>query len=54
MEWESTDSNLDNLSPEPALLLMMLSRQHHHDGNDDDNKKHHGQLDDVISLGLDL
>ena len=50
----STDSNSDNLIPEPALLPMMLYCQHHHDGDDDDIKKHHGQLHDVISLGLDL
>ena len=49
----STDSNLDSLIPEPALLPMMLYCQRHHDG-DADNKKHHGQLDDVISLRLDL
>lgn len=50
----STDSNLDSLIPEPALLPMMLYCQRHHDGDADDNKKHHGQLDDVISLRLDL
>lgn len=50
----STDSNLDNLIPEPALLPMMLYCQRHHDGDADDNKKHHGQLDDVISLRLGL
>ena len=45
---------VDSLIPEPALLPMMLYCQRHHDGDADDNKKHHGQLDDVISLRLDL